>query len=296
MTERNGCPVCVSRSLREVPFGYRFEGEWLQALRCRACGIIFISPQPTAEQLSSLYGRNYFDGDFRCGHEGTYFSEETLKELVDRGLLERIRRAQPAGRFLEVGCAGGAFLDAARRAGYETAGIEFSADAARFARDRFGLDVRTGTLEEAAFAPGSFDVVYAGDVIEHLPDPARTVGEMCRVLKPGGTLVLACPTQTNTIYSRLGFLVYGVMRKRAEVHLPPYHLFEYRPESLRDLLQRSGFSPIRLEGSAISPRAITLRGSATQRLAKRLLQYPNWLLTRMTGLAGDRLEVFAWKP
>jgi SAM-dependent methyltransferase len=295
MTERSGCPLCASAHLCDIPFGYRFEGGWLQAVRCRTCGIIFLSPQPNAQQLTSLYSREYFEGDFRCGHEGTYFNEATLKGLVDRGLLERIRAARPSGRFLEVGCAGGAFLDAARASGYDAAGVELSADAARFARDRFQLDVRTGTLKEAKFPGASFDVVYAGDVIEHLPDPARTAAEMHRVLNRGGVLVLACPTQTNTLYSRLGFTLYRALGKRAEVQLPPYHLFEYRPGSLRLLLETSGFAIIRMEGSALAPGNIARRGPPVQRLAKQLFQYPNWLLTRITGIAGDRLEVFAQK-
>jgi SAM-dependent methyltransferase len=279
-----------------VPFGYRFQESWLQALRCANCGIIFLSPQPTPEQIASLYGREYFEGDFRCGHEGAYFEDATLSGLVDHALLDRIRAFRGTGRFLELGCAGGAFLAAARAAGYETTGVEFSADAAHFAVERFGLDVRTGTLEEAALPSGSFDVVYAGDVIEHLPDPLRTVREIHRVMAPGGILVLACPTQTNTIYSRLGFLLYGIVGKRAEVHLPPYHLFEYRPRSLARLLERSHLVVLQARGSAIAPRSITLRGSRVQQTAKRLLQYPNRLLTRATGLAGDRLEIVALKP
>jgi SAM-dependent methyltransferase len=281
--------------LRNVPFGYRFEGSWLQAVLCRDCGVIFLSPQPTAEHLAVLYGREYFEGDFRCGHEGAYFNEETLKGLADRALLERIRTARPAGRLLEVGCAGGAFLDAARAAGYDVTGVEFSSEAARFARDRFGLDVRTGTLVEMDFSADCFDIVYAGDVIEHLPDPLRTVKEMKRILKPGGILVLVCPTQTNTIYSRLGFALFTLLGKRAEVHLPPYHLFEYRPHSLRKLLEHSGFTLVQSRGSALPPRSVALRGPLVQRFAKKMFQYPNWLLTRVTGIAGDRLEVFAQK-
>ena len=293
MREGLRCRLCESTKLVTKPFGYRFTGKWLQAIGCRGCGIIFLDPQPTSEEIAQLYSKEYFEGDFRCGHAGSYFDEASLDAIVDEKLLERIKKAKPDGRFLEVGCAGGAFLEAARKVGYEVRGVEFSGDAAQLARQKFGLNVVTGDLHLAHFPEASFDIVFMGDVIEHLPDPVVTLREINRVLIGNGLLVLVCPTQTHTGFSRLGFLVYTVLGKQATVNLPPYHLFEYRPGSLGALLRRGGFEIRKQHGTMIMPKDVALRGTTAQRVGKKLFQYPNYLLTTAFGVLGDRIEVFA---
>ncbi len=278
-----------------MPFGYLFNGKWLDAMECQSCGIIFIHPQPSSEEIRRLYSKEYFEGDFRCGHEGSYFDDATLDHLADESLLDRIKKYKPEGDFLEVGCAGGAFLNAARKAGYNVRGVEFSEDASEFARTKFHLDVVTGDLMDAHFSPQSFDVIFMGDVLEHLPKPGASLGEINRIMKQGGLLVIECPMQTNTLFSRLGFLLYGFARKKAAVHLPPYHLFEYRPASMRNLLLRSGYRTVRSSESIISPSRIALRGSFLENIGKKVLQYPNYVLTHAFGMFGDRIEIFAMK-
>lgn len=290
------CRICGSGDLAAVPFGYRYHDRWIGALRCRACGIIFLDPQPGPAEIAAMYSHEYFEGgDFRCGHAGSYFDREGLAGLVDTELLGRIRGVKPSGAFLEVGCAGGAFLDAARKEGYRVQGVEYSHEMAAFARTTFNLDVQEGDLLDAHFPDASFDVVFMGDVLEHLPNPVQSLTEVRRILRPGGILVVLCPLQTNTLFSRLGFVLYGALGKRAEVHLPPYHLFEYRKGSMDQLMRRCGLRTIRSTESVMPPSEIALRGPALQRLFKKAFHYPNYAVTRVAGLFGDRIEVFAQK-
>lgn len=287
------CRVCQSSRLRERPFGYRFNGRWLQAWECIDCEIIFIDPQPSSGELRELYSKEYFDGDYRCGHEGRYFDPATLDRLAESEVLRIIRSYKPGGNFLEVGCAGGAFLDAARRHGYTTYGVEVSEHAAGFARQEFGLNVTTGDVRIAKFRNNMFDVVYLGDVLEHLPDPRDTLEELRRITTADGILVLECPMQTNTLFSRLGFFLWSLLRRKATVQLPPYHLFEYRPSSLEGLLRRTGFKVVKKTQDAIWPGEISMRGTMLQRIGKKAFQYPNYIITRVAGLFGDRIRIIA---
>lgn len=290
------CPVCSAPGSVPVPFGYDFQATWLQCIRCTRCGVMFLHPMPSDDQIATLYAREYFEGDFRCGHEGSCFTDPGRAALAGGGLLERIRELRRSGRLLEIGCAGGAFLNAAREAGYEVQGVELSPEASQFARSTFGLPVFTGDLLDARFPGGAFDIAYLGDVIEHLPRPREVLTEIRRILSPGGIIMLACPSQTNTLFSRAGFAAYGLMGRRATVQLPPYHLFEYRPLSIRALLGGCGFERIRVRQHAIPPGAIALRGPLTQRIGKKLLQYPNYALTSVFGVFGDRMEVVGYTP
>lgn len=289
------CPVCASPRIREKPFGYLFNGRWLGGFACAECGIIFLHPQPTTEELVAMYSKKYFEGDFRCGHAGSYFDEATRNSLADRTLLVKIKHLKPEGSFLEIGCAGGAFLHAARQAGYRVTGVEFSEVGANLARTQFHLDVRTGDLRDVHFPSNTFDVVFMGDVLEHLPDPVATCREVYRILAPGGIFVIECPMQTNTLFSRLGFVVYAAFGKRATVNLPPYHLFEYRRSSMASLLTRCNFTIVRASEGILPPREIALRGTGVQNLGKKLFQYPNAVLTRLFGVFGDRIEMIAQK-
>lgn len=289
------CPVCNSKKLSQKPFGYNFNHKWLGANECGKCGVIFIHPQPTQEELKQLYSREYFEGDFRCGHAGSYFDDNTIDKLSDNSFIKKINQYKDNGKLLEIGCAGGIFLNTARKEGYEVYGVEYSNDAAELARNKFNLDVVTGELKEGMFQPEMFDIVFMGDVIEHLPDPMSTLKLINSILKINGMLVIVCPIQTNTIFSRLGFMLYEILKKKVTVDLPPYHLFEYRPKSLSWLFQSAGFKILKIEQSTIRPDKISLRGAFYHRFFKKVFQYPNFIITKLFNNFGDRIEVFAVK-
>jgi SAM-dependent methyltransferase len=287
------CRICASPRTYPLPFGYDFAGRRLRAITCRDCGIIFLDPQPSPAEIAGMYAKEYFEGDYRCGHEGSCFDDAARASLTDLPLLARLRALVPSGRFLEIGCAGGAFLNAARASGYDVTGVEFSAEAAQFARETFGLPVITGDVADARLSGGSFALAYMGDVIEHLPDPVASLREIRRLLVPGGTLVMACPSQTNTLFSRTGFVLYRALGQEATVRLPPYHLFEYRPASMRSLLERCGFDRVKIAQGLIPPGTIALRGTAAERIGKKSFHYINTAVTALSGAFGDRLEVTA---
>jgi SAM-dependent methyltransferase len=95
-------------------------------------------------------------------------------------------------RVLDAGCGSGRTLMELKRFG-EASGIELSPEAAEMARDRGGLDIRIGRLEELPWDAATFDLITCMDVIEHTPDDRVTLGELRRVSKPGGWLVVTVP-------------------------------------------------------------------------------------------------------
>ncbi len=95
-------------------------------------------------------------------------------------------------RILDVGCGTGANLEMLARFG-DAEGVDVSEDALAFCRARGLTRVRVGAAEALPYADASFDLVTALDVVEHLDDDVAGLGEMRRVLKPGGCALLFVP-------------------------------------------------------------------------------------------------------
>ena len=161
--------------------------------RCAGCGFRQVRPRPRAADLAALYGEVYFDPATASGFRD-YAAQRQRYEREAYFLARTLRRMRRRGRILEVGCGLGFLLDAlARATDWEVAGVELSAFGARYARERFGLTVRRGTLEQARLPPAGFDFVIQKDLLEHVSHPRRHLEETWRVMRPGGRLWLITP-------------------------------------------------------------------------------------------------------
>ena len=183
----------------------------------------------------------------------------------------------------------GYFLDYVRGEGYRVSGLEYSAFGTEAARTRFGLDVRQGSLDTARLAEGAYDVVFLGDVLEHMVNPLEELRRIRRLLKPGGVVAAEVPAQFNAIVGRGAVVLYRLTGHERRMGLPPYHVNEFTPRTIRRLLTAAGYAPVQVVERIKPPSRITLRGSLLDRTAKRLLQYPNYWVTRTFHVLGDRL-------
>ena len=113
-----------------------------------------------------------------------------------------------ARRVLEIGCGRGGFacwMAGQVTANGEVVAADFSSTAVEKARAfaaRAGISGVTwevGDIQRIAHRDGSFDTVVSCETIEHVPDPRRAVGELARVLRPGGRLFLTTPNYLGTM-------------------------------------------------------------------------------------------------
>jgi SAM-dependent methyltransferase len=287
------CLACGGRDLRPLALRYEFRGAF-PLVRCRACGMRFLAVQPDGAALAELYSSAYFEADFRCGRsDGAAFSEEAFRD-ENRGLVEAFESLGPGRRLLEVGCAAGWLLRHARERGWQVRGVELSAAAVAHARG-LGLEVHHGDLASARLPDGAFDLVYMGDVLEHVPDCLAALAEVSRVLAPGGHLHLRGPITTNSLARRLALAVCGLAGRTIVLREPPYHLWEFTPGSLCRLLDATGFEVVRARQSKIPPGRAHGRKSALQRAVMAAIDAVNAPLTAALNLAGDRIVVVGMK-
>jgi 2-polyprenyl-6-hydroxyphenyl methylase/3-demethylubiquinone-9 3-methyltransferase len=97
---------------------------------------------------------------------------------------------RPGAVLLDVACGGGLLGPHLQGTGYKHVGVDLSPSATRVAREHGMRYVVRGDVSALPFRDAFADVVVAGEILEHVPDLAGAVGECCRVLRPGGTLVV----------------------------------------------------------------------------------------------------------
>jgi 2-polyprenyl-3-methyl-5-hydroxy-6-metoxy-1,4-benzoquinol methylase len=213
-------------------------------VRCPGCGLVFQDPQPSAD----WQGPYYQDPDFSAALLGP-LRGFTLEQA--RRKLRPLRRAGiglAGARVLDVGCSSGAWLELAAAAGAEAVGVEVGEATAAAARER-GLDVRTGTLEQAlgGLAGERFDLISFWDVLEHLPDPRRELDLAAGLLAPGGTLAATMPNVRGW-YPRLTLGLVARNTRTAVWEYPEVgHLYDFSPVTIRRLLESCGFRVAALE-------------------------------------------------
>lgn len=241
------CDLCGSE--RAQPFS-------AHTVRCSDCSLVATHPTPAAAELQRRYGSGYYAGWDGGG----------ARAVLWRRRLDIVRRILPSGRILDAGCGAGEFVRAARAAGYEAEGTEFSAAARAAVRD---FPVYPGLPE----APGPYRAVTLWHVLEHTPSPTDMLLQARRALQPGGFLFVAVPNLDSYWFNAVYRLAKG---RRLELYTPETkepHLVHFSRRTLRRLLEKTGFSP-RLESCDVP--------DADWRY--RLSDWPARALCRLTGV------------
>ena len=227
--ERVPCPGCggSSATYERMVAGYRLE-------RCTACDLVFVNPRPSQETLSRIYRE-------KSPQKQAEFYAKTVSAAqlaeYDRILAELTELLPGRGRLLDVGCAGGYFMQRAAQAGFEAHGIDLAPWVEAIAMQRNVPNVRAGRLTEVGFPDSSFDVVHASQVFEHIPQPGEELTEIRRILRPGGLLYINVPN-----YQCLS-IVLG--RDDFELNTPPEHVAYFTPRTLSRLVSTAGFGVVR---------------------------------------------------
>lgn len=153
--------------------------------------------------------------------------------------------------ILDVGCGAGFFSNEAAKAAHTVTGIDISASSLKVAEAHDATkSVRYlyGDAYEIPFPRESFDVVVAGDLLEHVSDPQKIIFEMSRVLRPGGLFFFH--TFNRNLLSYL-FVIQGmrIFVKNTPPDLHVYSLFR-KPEEVEEWIDNAGMDLQKTRGTA----------------------------------------------
>ncbi len=221
------CVVCGGEQMHPL---FHLDGVAWRVVTCPDCGTGRLDPLPTAAEIAAFYPPAYYGS---TGRKFKRYVEWAVRFVATRHVRFLARRVPPGGRVLDVGCGRGTLLSALADRGLETHGVEVSRTAVEGADPRAQIRIAP-RLAEAAYPHDHFDLVILWHVLEHLPDPAETLAEVRRILRPGGDVVIAIPNFSSWQARWAG---------PAWFHLdPPRHLYHLPVEALRTLLTSRGFA------------------------------------------------------
>lgn len=221
-------------------------------LKCKDCGVAFVDPLPDPVSITEHFRNEYITEDV---HIEKIYGELRKGAL---GLVSsQVYRKKQSGKILDVGCAGGYFLDRYFDSSrWEKFGMEPSRYALRRAAAR-QITTFEGEVLSVELPAAFFDVITVAGVLPYFRDPKRELHILQRALKPGGLIVLELPLGATQIWRHttpLGRITGGGWRSL----LDSPHLFYYDAKSLRFLLSQSDFKLESLLSSPgnLQPRAL----------------------------------------
>jgi SAM-dependent methyltransferase len=182
--------------------------------------------------------------DYNTATKFTYeMRESRLKKCV------RIMESLPPGKLLDIGCSNGDWATYWAGRGWQCAGVDIDREHVEIARQR-GIDARHCDLnrDPLPFADQSFDLIFAGEVIEHLVDTDGFLRELRRCVRPGGSVLITTPNLVsfeNRVRVMLGiypiWLNYNLSGSG--------HVRGYTPRVLKQQLREHGFKVVLHKGN-----------------------------------------------
>lgn len=219
---RPACPLCGQTDPKAFALVHDFQ--IIPVRRCLKCGMMH-SAVIMSEAATQRYYREVFGSSFhQRGQE--------INASVNMAALARMLPILDVRTFLDVGCGYGYLLKQLAARSIQAMGVEISASESKFAREQLKVDVKTGTLAQAAMPAGWFDVAACFEVIEHIPEPIPFIRELASHVRPGGWVVINTDNFESPIVKAMG----AAFPK----WIPHTHVCHFGPDTLRRAMHDAG--------------------------------------------------------
>jgi 2-polyprenyl-3-methyl-5-hydroxy-6-metoxy-1,4-benzoquinol methylase len=234
------CNICGGEQIQTVDPEFNF-------CRCDSCGYVFDNPTPSFAEISTFYSQ--------AGKYNAWLKEERARDMLWKRRLKKLLKSGAAGRLLDVGAAYGQFLHHAQPLFSEVTGTEVSESGIVIAKEKYGLTLLAGQVEDLDLPAEAFDTITLFHVLEHVLDPCMLIHLCHAMLRPQGILAVAVPNDVLAWASKIKKIGKQLRLKPFQKFSPKLgisragtsreiHLSHFTPPVLRRLLENSGLRVI----------------------------------------------------
>jgi 2-polyprenyl-3-methyl-5-hydroxy-6-metoxy-1,4-benzoquinol methylase len=226
------CPVCGhGRTVTE------FVADKFRHTRCRKCESIYVNPR----LKTNLVHDRYFEEEYEF-----FFKKKIIPSLdyrmnvINRNKYNQIiNHAEEPGKILDMCCGVGDLLSIFKANGWKTYGLELNPFAARFAREKFDIEIFEESILDWERSE-EYDVVMMWGALEHFPDPAKVLKIMYDSIKKGGTAVIETTNADSLLLAYVEKLGGNVDR----IVEGDRHIIHFSLKGLKNIIEDTGFSII----------------------------------------------------
>lgn len=197
-------------------------------LICLNCELVYAATKYTPQQIMS----SYINQEDKVHSIANPDRIRSFTSVLKRN--SKILKFNKVKTILDIGCASGAFLIAAKKNGFEAHGVEPSISLREIAKQKYDLNIQPD-LDSLDAGFKLFDMISLWDVLEHVSDPSHMIDDLLQYLKPNGLLLLNLP-MIDTLPARI--------LKRFWPFYIEAHLFYFTNRSINRLLSLKGFELI----------------------------------------------------
>ncbi len=210
----DNCILCGSKYYEKL---YKVKDR--QLVKCKKCSLVV-----TEGDFSFQYRKYHGDEAYKVF--GGLF-----KNIYQKRVNMILSFKKKPGKILDIGASTGTMLQIFKDNGWEVWGVEPS-KSAELAKAK-GIKIFQTTFEKANLPKNYFDVVILNHTLEHMDNPVSILKKVKRLLKKGAIVFIDVPN--------IGSLSARILGKRWPFILPEEHIFHFTPQTLRKVLQKSGF-------------------------------------------------------
>ncbi|MGH7885477.1 MAG: class I SAM-dependent methyltransferase [Thermodesulfobacteriota bacterium] len=232
----NKCYLCGS----DTTLLYKFSYNDYSIVKCRDCGFLRTFPLPDKNDLKALYGKEFnYDAKQKSEVFRSNLLETIKKNFIVGPLLKNLIKSFKHTEnplLLDIGCSTGWITSTAGKIGFDVKGIEANPNSAKVAREKFGLDVYDGFVEDLK-CENSFNAVTLFHVLEHFVDPLSVLLKINSLLMKSGKVLIVVPNAES-----LG----TAMFKQHYNWNARHHISYFSKHSLEIILQKAGFKVLKI--------------------------------------------------
>lgn len=221
------CPLCGKADCYVELFAVK----GFPYVRCKNCSLVYANPQVKENKLHELYVSSRAN-DLWLDVLMSSTESKSRYTLYER-YFDRLEELTSHRHLVDIGCSIGDLLVVAGRRSWKAQGFDLSRKAIEFAKNKRGLDVQFGKLEDFGFEKDSLPVVTLTGVLEHLNKPVEILTKIRNFLMPDGLILVQVPN--------LHSLHNMVLHEKSTSFDGQNHLIFFTPQTLKKALEMAGF-------------------------------------------------------